>query len=70
MRLQLRIVAFFSSNPDAVLTQVEMIHKFGLSGSNAKDLLSPCVHQGVLTIETINRGRHVYKAGPALLEEL
>jgi DNA-binding transcriptional regulator LsrR (DeoR family) len=70
MRLQLRIAIFFAANPDIELTQEEMVRKFGLTGSNAKDLLAPCVQQGVLSIETINRGRHIYRAGPQLKEEI
>ena len=70
MRLQLRIAVFFAANPDIELTQEEMVKKFGIKNSNAKDMLFPCVNQGVISIETKVRGHHVYKAGPQLLEEL
>jgi DNA-binding transcriptional regulator LsrR (DeoR family) len=70
MRLQLRICVFFALYPETVLTQTEMAHKFSIANSNVKDMLAPCVQQGVLSIETTTRGRHVYRAGPALLDEL
>jgi len=70
MRLQLRIAVFFALNPETELTQVEMLHKFGLRSSNAKDTLMPCVEQGVLSIETITRGRHIYRIGKQLKDEL
>jgi hypothetical protein len=70
MKISMRVAIFFALNPQIELTQQEMVRKFNITGNSPKDLLGPCIRDGILDVRTEARGKSVYSAGPTLKDEL